>query len=427
MKLLIDKSKYKNFILLMSLFLLMVLCFELVVKDLHVFRKIKEKLELIYSINFSNFSISLSIVICSCIMLTLIKIKDFSYSVGVLFLIFSVFPSAILFAYVDPYDTRIFISHILLFYTVVLASKIKINVLRFKVIETVNSTKLLLIFSIVGITPFVIVYLPHINIKNLFLIDIYETRAIMGEEINNIYLSYTYSWMNRLIVPSLLVFSIYYRKRKVIFFSIISIIFLFLCGANKIVFVGLVMVVLLYRFEYLRKINFLLKFIIIISCISLLSSLLFDHHSLMELSVRRNFMLPGLLDIIYFDFFDDNHLLWSSVVNGLFIDYPYPHFYSYVLGEEYFGTIIWSANNGVISNSFANFGIIGNFINIIIIGMYFSILNQLNISSKFFGIIFLMTVSMYNSPLSTILLTHGGILLIFIAVFFMKNTAIKMV
>ncbi|PKV48781.1 hypothetical protein ATE84_0793 [Aquimarina sp. MAR_2010_214] len=421
MKYFLDQEKYKNFLLLISLFLLMQLCFSLVFENLGVYIKVKDSLKLTYGINYFKFFISLMIVLTSITILSVTKIKDFGYVVSSLFLIFSVFPSAIHFANIEPFDIRIFVSHILLFITVIVSCKIKISFYN-KVFNKRHSILLLLFISVIGTIPFIIYYSPYINLKNLMFKEIYETRAMMGEQIKITYLDYIYSWLNKIIIPCLLVYGIYYKKRLIVFFSVLSIVFLFLCGANKIVFVGLFMMLILYPFTYKVKLTFFLRFLIGIISIALFLSIVFDNHLLMQHSLRRNFMLPSLLDILYFDFFEDNYLLWSEVINGLFIDYPYDRSSALIIGEKYFGIDIWSANNGVISNSFANFGIIGNIINIATIGFYISILNHLNISSKFFGIIFMMIVLFYNSALTTVLVSHGGIILLMLALFFLKNT-----
>ncbi|WP_299430992.1 hypothetical protein [uncultured Maribacter sp.] len=163
-----------------------------------------------------------------------------------------------------------------------------------------------------------------------------------------------------------------------------------------------------------------------VSLISLIISVVFNNNFLMVMSIRRTVFLPSLLDILYFNFFEENHLYWSETFNGVFFNYPYKHPHAFIIGEKYFGTIIWNANNGVISDGFMNFGMLGVFINSILIALYFSFLNQLNISSKFFGIFFLLFFVIISSSLTTVMLTHGGILLLFVSFFILKNSQSKM-
>lgn len=179
---------------------------------------------------------------------------------------------------------------------------------------------------------------------------------------------------------------------------------------------------LLYKYDYLFKINYLLKILIGISLLALSMSLAFKSDFLMTLSIRRALLLPGLIDVIYFDFFNGNFLYWSESLNGLFMDYPFKMSHSYVIGEKYFNDPSWGANNGIISDGFMNFGMTGVIINIVIISFYFSLLNQLNISPKFFGLFFLFVILILSSSLTTVLLTHGGMVLVLLSFFFMKNT-----
>ena len=424
-KLIVEKVKAQNVVLLLLLFLLFQLCFSLVLSDLYVFEKASLEADLVYTFHHVRFFIVSIVVLFSLILTLVIRTKGFLYIILVLILIFFVFPSAILFANIQNLDYRIFLSHELFFLVVLAFGKIKIKIAS-KTIDIYSSRKLLLYITLVGIVPFIILYLPHINFKNFFFKEIYETRALMTAKVNNLYTNYTYSWFNKIIIPALFIYGFYLKKRSTVLFSAILLIFLFLCGAHKTVFVGLFMVVVLYKFDYRRKSNYLIKFILLTALGSLALSLIFDNNLAMVMTIRRAIFLPALLDVLYFDLFDGNHLYWSEVFNGLIIEYPYKHPHAFIVGEVYFKNIIWGANNGIISDGFMNFGMIGVIINILIMGLYFSILNQLNISGKFFGIIFLFVFSLISSSLTTVLLTHGGIILLILAFFILKDTRKQM-
>lgn len=417
LKIRIDRVKSSNFILFIFLYLLIFISLVFVVRYEYAF----VKANLIYIISYSNSAIAFVCVLISALILTFIKIKDFLYSVSSLILIFFVLPSAALFSIIEEIDSRILISHVLLLICVILIGQIKIK-LKTKKLEVSQSIFILKIILIAGMVPFVVLYTPYINLRNLLLIDVYETRALIESTITNVYTSYTYSWFNKFIIPCLLVFGIYYRNRITIIICIVSLIFLFLCGAHKAVFFGLIFMFLLYKYDYLFKINYLLKILIGISLLALSMSLAFKSDFLMTLSIRRALLLPGLIDVIYFDFFNGNFLYWSESLNGLFMDYPFKMSHSYVIGEKYFNDPSWGANNGIISDGFMNFGMTGVIINIVIISFYFSLLNQLNISPKFFGLFFLFVILILSSSLTTVLLTHGGMVLVLLSFFFMKNT-----
>ncbi|TMM58950.1 hypothetical protein FEE95_05825 [Maribacter algarum] len=420
-----DKIKYGNLKLLVVLYVLFLTSFSLVIKDLYVFLKASETAGLVYDFSFLKFCFGSLIVLANIFVLSSVKLKDMLYAVLVLVLVFFVFPSAVLFINVDGVDMRIFLSQNIFFWSILLIGKIKIK-FSSKKTSLRSSKNLLLVVVLVGIVPFVVLYLPYINLNNLLLREVYETRAIMASNISNLYTDYTYSWFSKLIIPSLLVFGLFRKNKTTVFLGISSLIFLYLCGANKAVFAGLIMVLVLYRFDYRKKMNYLLLFLIGVTLLSLFSSLVFKNNDLMVLTVRRPFLLPGLLDLLYFDFFDGNNLFWSESITGSFIEYPYDKPHSYIVGEEYFGKAEWNANNGIISDGFMNFGMIGVTINAVIVGLYFSTLNQLNISGKFFGLIFLFIFSLISSSLTTVLLTHGGFVLLLLAIFVLKDTRKQM-
>jgi len=424
-KIFVNKTKGENFLLLLALFFILQLCFSLVLKNLYIFEKASLEGDLEYEFHFLRFVLAFFIILSNILLTIVVRSKGFLYIILALILIFFVLPSAILFANIKNVDFRIFLSHEIFFLVTLAVGKLKVNIAS-KTLGLNQSRKLLLTIIVFGIIPFLVLYLPHINLNNLLLKEIYETRALMVTKVNNLYTNYTYSWFNKILIPILFVFGLYFRNRKTIVISILLLIFLFLCGAHKAVFVGLFMVLILYKFDYLKKTKYLISFIIAIAIGSLVLSLVFDNDFAMVMTIRRTIFLPALLDVLYFDLFDGNHLLWSETVNGLFMEYPYKHSHAYIVGEVYFKDIKWGANNGLISDGFMNFGMIGVFINVLTISFYFSMLNQLNISSRFFGVFFLLFFVIISSSLTTVMLTHGGILLLLGSFLFMKNTKDKM-
>ena len=424
-KTLIEKTKGENFILLLLLFVVYQMCFSLVLKNLYLFEKAGLEAELEYKFQFFRYTFVSLVVIGNSVLTVVIRNKGFIYIILVLILIFFVFPSAILFANIKDLDYRLFLSHEIFFMTTLFIGKIKIKIPS-RTIGVDHSRKLLLYVILIGVIPFLFLYLPHINLKNLLLQEIYETRALMVSKVNNLYTNYTYSWFNKILIPLLFVFGLYFRNRATVMLSVLLLIFLFLCGAHKAVFVGLIMVLILYKYDYLKKARYLIKFIIATALGSLFISLVFNNDFAMVMTIRRTIFLPALLDVLYFDLFDGNHLYWSETFNGLFMEYPYKHSHAYVIGEVYFKDIKWGANNGLISDGFMNFGMFGVLINSVLVSIFFSFLNQLNISSKFFGVFFLLFFLIISSSLTTVMLTHGGILLLFVSFIFLKNTKGKM-
>ena len=81
-----------------------------------------------------------------------------------------------------------------------------------------------------------------------------------------------------------------------------------------------------------------------------------------------------------------------------------------------------NANNGLISDGYMNLGVVGILLNLILFSCIMTFIKSLNISMKFYGIVFLFIFSVLSSPLSTIMVTHGGFILLIILNFTIKNT-----
>lgn len=417
MGLVLQRVKFYNALLLIALFPILTICFSLVIENFWEFIKAG----LAYKLDLAKLGLAIGCVALHIFLLTSLRLKDFLYSILLLVLVFFVFPSAILFIFTVDIDYRIFLSHNLFFLVMLLIGMIKVK-FRSSKIEVIQSKRLLGFVILVGIIPFIVLYLPYLNLRNFLLQDIYETRALMGSAVANLYTDYTYAWFGKVLIPCFLVFGIYYRDRLGIVFSALALLFLYLCGAHKAVFAGLIITLILYKNDYLSKANYLLKVVIAVSLVALMSSLVFSNDYIMVMTVRRAMFLPALVDTLYFDLFDGNHLYWSEIVDGLFKTYPYDTSHAFVIGEKYFGYPEWGANNGIVSDGFMNWGVAGVLLNCILLGFYMTVLNQLDISSRFFGVFFLFMFSVLSGSLSTVLLSHGGFVLLIVSFFFLKNT-----
>ncbi len=362
-----------------------------------------------------------TIILAYCALLLYSSVSDFLYSILLLILIFFVIPSGLLFSSNKNLNPGIFMMHNLFFLLVYVFSFIKWN-LTFPSINNYQSMILLISISVIGLIPFIVLYWPYLDIRNLWMVNVYETRALVLSKVHNLYTAYTYSWFSKIIIPTSLVFCIYFRKNTLLIISIISLLFLYLCGAHKTVFYGTFFMIIFYKYDYLRKMNFFMKLMTLFLTLTIVSTIAFDYSILWELTFRRALMLSALLDYCYFDFFNHNYIYWSDSFLSMFIHYPYDISPDFIIGREYFNRPKMNANIGIISDGFKNAGYYGALINIAIVSLIFSFLNSLKISPKFFGLFILFLFTLLNSSLTTILLTHGGGLMLLVAMFFLRNT-----
>lgn len=353
--------------------------------------------------------------------LNFFKISDFAYSILILVLIFFVIPSGLLYASNIIVPIKIFLLGSLLFYSILFIVLINWD-LRTPVINSNQAAKILMLITTIGIIPFVYLYWPYIDLKNLLLIDVYKTRALVDANIHNSYTGYTYSWYSKVILPVIMVFFIYFRNRIGLIISFAFLVFLYLCGAHKTVFLGTIAVLVFYKYDYLKKTYLLVKFLCAIGLIGLLLQFLFNSDYFLTITLHRIFMLNALLDYCFFDFFDNNPIYWADSFMSSIVEYRYDVLPSHIIGAEYLNNPKTNANSGIIANGFKNAGILGVLINIGIVSLFLGFMNSFKISPKFFGLIILLMFTFTNASLAGSILTHGLLVLFLVCMFVLRNT-----
>ncbi|GGI56287.1 O-antigen polymerase [Winogradskyella haliclonae] len=352
---------------------------------------------------------------------TLLKLdkEKIIFAIAALLFMLLTIPSLISAISKNLYPLKLLIYHQALFLAVVYFSRVKIPLHK---IPTVNKKQALLILFLLcslGIIPYLIAYGPYINLKNLLLIDVYETRLnVRG--INNPYFGYTYSLYTKILLPLLIVFALELKKWWIAIIGVLYVILFYLFGAHKTVYLGLIVILIFYRFTYLKTIIKLIKISNILIVISaVLAFFKFDY--LWILLFRRVHFTPAILDLQYLQFFEGKHTYWSQSFLNFIKDYPFEKPYTKLIGEYYFKNPDMNANNGLISEGFMNFGSIGVLVNILIVSVYFMILSNLNIKYRYFGIYLLVVLAFISSSTLTVLLTHGAFALLILSIFLLNE------
>lgn len=372
-----------------------------------------------FDFSFSRFLVVIIIFYGNLYFLSKIKQTKFAFIVISIFFTLLTIPSLIAYTSGDIYPDRIMLYHQGFFFGLLLFSKIKINFNKVPVVNKTQALYLLIIITTFGVLPYLFVYGPYINLKNLVLIDVYRTRSIMSE-LSNAYFGYTYSIFTKIIIPLIIVFGLELKKKVWVLIGVLYLVLFYLFGAHKSVYAGILVVFIFYKFNYEQSVKYIVKY----SALALLASILlawvnFDYPWI--LTFRRIHFIPTLLDICYVDYFDGQPLYWSESILKKFVTYPYDVRVTNIIGEVYFNRPDMSANNGLVSDGFMNFGSLGVLINIFLVASYFMLLNSLKIPAKYFGLFFLVILSFISSSLFTVLLTHGAFALLLIAVFLLND------
>ncbi len=400
-------------------FCLLMLLYHFKIKDYFYWRYIEELQEAKFEFSTVRFFIAMILFFLNLNFLLRIKKTKLAYLVLTLFFILLTIPSLIAFTSGTIYPTKILVYHQGLFFGIYLFSKVKINFDGIPKINKYQSLYLLLTITAIGIIPYLIVYGPYINLKNLVLLDVYKTRSAMSG-LSNPYFGYTYSLFTKIVIPLIIVFALELRKIIWVITGVVFLMLFYLFGAHKTVYMGLIIVLIFYRFNFSQSVKYLTKYssIAIIACIVLA---LFNYDYPWILSFRRVHFIPTLLDICYIDFFTDKPIYWSESILNRFIEYPYEIRSTHLIGETYFNRSDVSANNGLVSEGFMNLGSCGVIINCFLIATYFMILNNLKISAKYFGLFFLVIFSFISSSVFTVFLTHGALALLLVSMFLLNN------
>ena len=351
------------------------------------------------------------------------SLSIFARFILLLICMFLCFPAILLFKNMSA-NPEILTAHLLYFTaTYVFFKYIPIRI-RSKSLK-VNQRFLTLFFSAIALTiPFFIVYNLNINLKNLLLIDIYETRAL-HKEMSNPWLSYTYTWIGKIILPLSVLFAISLKKYFKALLLLIILVYIFLIGAHKAILIGSFVIIAYYFVPTKYFLTSLTLGVLSLLIFGQTTYILYDNYYITGLITRRVFFMPALLDTCYFDFFDSKPLFWSNSFLKHLIDYPYGLKPTYLIASEYFNRPDMNANIGIISEGYSNLGWGGVLINIIITSGIFSFFNSLRINAKFYGVFLFFFFNTVSSGLPTILLTHGGLLLLILSQFILKDTNAK--
>lgn len=225
-------------------------------------------------------------------------------------------------------------------------------------------------------------------------------------------ITYIYS-ASKAVNPVLIVYFLYRKKNKIALIIFLAQILSFSINGAKTVLFSTFLALLLFWFysnRYLYRIPWILTFFCILSSMEVIFNKTF---MLVNFIIRRIFFLPNLLSFCYFDFFSVNRpdYFKQSFLRHFGIQSDYINIPN-LIGEMYFNRPSMAANNGFISDAYANLGWLGLIIMPIIIVLALRLLDicSKGLNIKIF-IISAITLSFIfiSSFFFTMLFTHGFI------------------
>ena len=248
----------------------------------------------------------------------------------------------------------------------------------------------------------------------LDIFSVYELREAASNFKIPIIISYIFA-ASKVINPILMVYYFSKKKNKIAFLILVIQLLSFSIDGSKSVLVGTFIAALLYwlyKDKYILRIPWLFSFF---GLISISETIISKNMFIINFIIRRVFFLPNLLHFYYYDFFTKNtpDYFRQSFLRYFNFRSPYP-IIDNMIGDIYFNKPEMGANNGLISDAFTNFGLIGIIIMPLFVILVLKILdacseglnNRIIIASAI-----IITFIFISSFFFTILLTHGLIAL----------------
>jgi hypothetical protein len=238
-------------------------------------------------------------------------------------------------------------------------------------------------------------------------------------------ISYIYS-ASKAVNPILMVYFLNKNKRKYAILIFIIQIFSFSINGSKTVLFSTFLAVIIYWIydkKYLYKIPWLLAIMGILGSIEMLINKV---SLLITFIIRRVFFVPNLLSYYYYDFFSENEadFFRGSFLRHLGFDSPYDRIDN-LIGAVYYNSPDTGANNGLISDVYANLGIVGLLIMPLLIVLALKFLDACaeGIDIRIFVVSAItMSFIFISSSFFTVLLTHGFIAVCFILYLLPRST-----
>ena len=312
-----------------------------------------------------------------------------------------------------------------LFFTV--TSFLLLNYIRhFKIPKIKNGlvnldTLIKIIFFIILVYIIGVIFFGGLKYLNFNFLNVYLIREESAKNLPSLFSYFTPS-ISKVFIPLMVAISLYKKKYLYTLLGIFSGIMVFGLTAHKGPMFYPLLVFFIYkildkRSERLTGLLFggYLLSIIAPIVIYFINDSFF---AIGSFSFRRVYFVPALLNFFYYDFFSSNPLVLlseSKLTLGL-VDYPYSLNSSRLIAYLYTkGSLTTGgANTGWIGSSYMNFGFSGMLLYTFIIGLLFSICDELAskkgralIGSSIFIPIFILFTS---SDLPTAMLNHGVIL-----------------
>jgi len=280
-----------------------------------------------------------------------------------------------------------------------------------------NLNYFLLVVTVFGFILFFYKYRFNISISTLLFEDLYEMRdLLLGSQ--NVLLAYLKNPLIRVLVPILIIVSLERKKYIVSVIGILIAIYLFLTTAVK----SDLMIIPILLFFFITKFNknkdiILSLSLLLISCFSIFEYIFIKSYNITDFIIRRVFFVPPMLNHIYFEYYENNFLVYSQSKVFRLLSKENSDSIPLFIGEKVLLQKDLIANVGIFTDGYINFGIIGILFSFIFLVLLIQYLNKYDFNIKYFGILVVFIYVLNTSFFEPLFLTHGFLIFLVIVPF----------
>lgn len=352
--------------------------------------------------------------------------NSISTNIVSLLVLISLVPTTTLIYYNNTYP----INYILLMYIYwfILLSAISIfPSLRIFQVNKYQSSFFVNIITLILILTIILISYKHTGLRfHINLMTVYDLREEAREFQINFFIGYLSTFADN-ILPILLV---YYLFQKNHFYSSIVALSIFInfgiSGTKQVLFLFFFSVISYLFIKSFKPIKAYLGYFIFLIIFCITEYFIFGTWFASLFSLYRIFFIPAKLHFVYYNFFSVNELDYfrQSALKWL-LNSPYKINIGFMMGEEDIGEIAARANNGLFSDAYFNFGILGIILFPIILVLILKLLDAAakDLSSKImFMIVITITFILLNLPFTTGLISAGVLPLIFLLYFIPRKS-----
>jgi hypothetical protein len=259
---------------------------------------------------------------------------------------------------------------------VLLVSRIPVR-LRVRYVKGAQNAMLLVVRGLVLTGAILIVAGGHLTLR-LSLSDVYAVRTVWASE-GSWMSTYLFPWLANVLLPFLSVYA--WKNRRLGEFLILGFTAYMLftsTGMKAYLFAPAVTVVVFLIAEWRPLSSIVPVGLCFFASTMILLDKITRTISWSSLGLRRILFVPAHLTSVYLEFFAANPVirLSDSILLRGWLRYPYPTSVAHMIGAV-LGEPAMNANNGLVADGFANFGVVGVLIWAVLLGVLIQLLRAL--------------------------------------------------